>query len=1056
MKHWKRYAGNPVFAHDSDGTITGDAQIVRMSLAGMEPLYVMFYFSAYNPTRQYNAYNTFAVSRDLVTWQDWEGPDLIQPSKPYDEMFAHKSYVVKSDGTVYHFYCAVNNAGQRGIALATSKPMGRSSVSFPKPEATGRRTVTPLNEGWQAHCPDARDTATVTVSLPHSFDDYYGYRQLRHGNLHGTAEYTRSFTTRKQQGKRYFLQLEGVGTYATVTLNGHRYKKELVGRTVFTLDATDALRDGINTLHIGVDHPAMQTESPWVCGGCSSEWGFSEGSQPLGIFRPVSLIEADEVCIEPFGVHIWNNAACDTVFIDTEVKNYSRQTQTVELVNKLAQSSGKQVFRLAQPVTLQPGQTKVIRQQAVVSGARRWSPADPYLHTLSSMLKRGGATTDEVRTPFGIRSLSWPRSVTGSADHRFFINGEPFFINGTCEYEHILGGSHAFSHEQIASRIKQIRNAGFNAFREGHQPHNLYYQQLLDEQGLLFWSQFSAHIWYDTPQFRENFKRLLVRWIKERRNSPSIILWGLQNESVLPRDFAEECTDIIRSLDPTASVMRLVTTCNGGEGTDWNVIQNWSGTYGGSADNYDEELSRPDQLLNGEYGAWRTLDLHGTEKYSEESFTALLEKKAVLAEKAFNAGNKSGTPDSITSPQGATGACGHFQWLFTSHDNPGRTQPDGALRRIDKIGPVNYKGLTTLWEEPTAAYYMYKHRYGKDEGTPLVLTAADAHPVTVQGAAGHSYLYRINCGGDAYTDEYGQQWQADDSIVSHSWGQDFMGIHPFQASQRHIGADIHGTKSDTLFQFFRYGRHRLWYDLPVPAGRTYRVELYFTEPWHGRDNRERTDCEGLRIFDVAINDSTVIDDLDPWAESGYAGALKKVVTASAPDGRLRIAFPEVKAGQAVIAAIAVSEATTLHSSPLTLHSSPSWLAFDTDTIAKLPAAELPDEAEARPATVYEPEATAKGKRQKAAATTTFIITPGLGQEYALRFRYKNTTGNPVTARLTITDSKRTVLVDRQISFPATPDKYKMLSTTTGTQINAGRYTLTIDGKGLEFRNMELQ
>jgi beta-galactosidase/beta-glucuronidase len=67
------------------------------------------------------------------------------------------------------------------------------------------------------------------------------------------------FQTTKKAGKRYFLQLEGVGTYATVTLNGHTFPKELVGRTVFTLDITDALTDGSNSLQITVDHPSMQT-----------------------------------------------------------------------------------------------------------------------------------------------------------------------------------------------------------------------------------------------------------------------------------------------------------------------------------------------------------------------------------------------------------------------------------------------------------------------------------------------------------------------------------------------------------------------------------------------------------------------------------------------------------------------------------------------------------------------------------------------------------------------------------------------------------------------------
>ena len=1021
LKKWKRYDGNPVFANEVGGIITGDAQIAKMG-----DLYVMFYFKAYDPSRKYNAFNTFAVSCDLIHWQRWEGEDLIIPSKTYDEMFAHKSYVVKHDGVVYHFYCAVNNDQQRGIAVATSVPMGRSAVRFPEPERKGRRTITSLNEGWTAAT--VPDGSPSGVTIPHNFDDYYGYRQLRHGNLHGSAVYQKTFIAQPQEGKRYFLQFEGVGTYATITLNDTQYPKELIGRTVFTLDVTDAMNTGKNTLHVLVDHPAMQTESPWVCGGCSSEWGFSEGSQPFGIFRPVSLIETDAVRIEPFGVHIWNNAACDSVFIETEVKNYTQQSQQIELVNKFTLASGKQVFRHAEQTTIKAGETVVLRHAEKIEDVHRWSLDAPYLYNLVTMIKRDGKTTDEVRTPFGIRSISWP-VLRNNGDNRFYLNETPVFINGTCEYEHILGNSHAFSPEQIRSRVKQISNAGFNAFREAHQPHNLLYQQLLDEQGILFWSQFSAHIWYDTPQFRENFKRLLVRWIKERRNSPSVILWGLQNESILPKDFAEECSAIIRQLDPTCRDQRAITTCNGGEGTDWNVIQNWSGTYGGSAENYDNELKRPEQLLNGEYGAWRTIDLHGVEKYSEESFTQLLETKARLAESA---------KDSV---------CGHFQWLFVSHDNPGRTQPDGALRRIDKIGPINYKGLETIWEEPTPAYYMYRQRYAATVPDGFLLgtipTAADRNHELVKGAEGYHYLYRINCGGDAFKDEFGQHWQADDTIYSHSWGQDF-GMHPYQASQRHITDDIRGTKSDELFQFFRFGRHRLWYDLPVADG-DYRVELYFVEPWHGQGGGEMDDYEGLRIFDVAVNGETLIDDLDPWAEAGYLGSLKRVVYAKAKDGHLHISFPETKAGQAVICGIAVASIQPV--AVTQRQTTTSWLTFDTDTIAKLPQVELPQDTEARPATIYQPNAK---------QNNTFVIKPGLGQEYALRFRYKNTSGNPVKARMTITDSKRTVLVDRDITFPTTPNKFKMLSTTTGTQINAGTYTVRIDTKDVEFKELEIQ
>ena len=66
------------------------------------------------------------------------------------------------------------------------------------------------------------------------------------------------------------------------------------------------------------------------------------------------------------------------------------------------------------------------------------------------------------------------------------------------------------------------------------------------------------------------------------------------------------------------------------------------------------------------------------------------------------------------------------------------------------------------------------------------------------------------------------------------------------------------------------------------------------------------------------------------------------------------------------------------------------------------------------------------------------------------------TGQPVKARLTIVDAKKAVLVDRLLSFPPTPNKFKMLSTTTGTQINAGTYTVKIEAKDVEFKELEIQ
>lgn len=923
-----------------------------------------------------------------------------------------------------------------------------------KASSTAARTTVYLTDNWQVtfgHTTEDSITSkrgTFTVSVPNNLDDYFGYRQLKHGNLHGSATYVKQFSYSKKQGTRYLLQFEGVGTYATVTLNGNKYSTELVGRTCYTLDITDKLQSGSNTLSVLVDHPAYQTACPWVCGGCSAEWGFSEGSQPFGIYRPVKIIETPEVAVEPFGVHIWSNAACDSVFIDTEVSNHGKSRMSFTLDNTLLAQDGSVFLTLKTKVALNPGETKTVRQQQALSKVGKgvtptlWSITNPYLYKLYTRAKN-----DEIITEYGFRSISWPlhrKDGTGT----FKLNGENVLINGTCDYEHLFGASHSFTREQIEARMKMMHQAGFNAFREAHQPHNLYYQQLLDEQGMLFWSQFSAHIWYDTPAFRESFKAKLRQWIKERRNSPSVILWGLQNESVLPEDFARECSNIIREMDPTCRDQRAITTCNGGTGTDWNVIQNWSGTYGGNMHAYDKELKSSTQLLNGEYGAWRTLGLHGNHKYSEESALNILSTKAMLAESA---------KDSV---------CGHFQWPFVSHDNPGRTQPDESVRMIDKVGPFNYKGLLTPWEEPTSLYWWYHNRYATTDKQPYSSATIPAQPssaATCSKSHGN-YLYRVNCGGDDYTDAEGNIWAQDNAALSHSWAEDFPTLNPFTASQGHINCGIMGSKDDALFQYFRWGRHRLYYEFPVEDGE-YHVELYFAEPWLGAHDVKGFDYSRLRLFDVAINNDTIIRDLDLWKEGGYAGAVKKEADVTVKGGKLRIHFPNTNVGEAVISAIAIASVTSASASATTgakavadngvansgnktvVQALPKnyWTALDTDTIATYPKDKLPQSVDL-PAIKYEQTSPAN-----------WTITPGIGKEYMLRFRYKNTSGEAIKAHMKIIDSKNIVMQDGPLTLPPTPNKFKIVSTATSSQINAGTYRVILSDYGTaEFETLEVQ
>ena len=116
-EHWVRYLDMPIL--DETNTIdnlliSGDPQIVKI-----DDIYVMFFFR-FNGTE---GYNTFACSYNLVDWTVWEGEPLVKGEYEWENVIAHKSWVIKHQDVVYHYYCAVNDRDERFIALATSKEL---------------------------------------------------------------------------------------------------------------------------------------------------------------------------------------------------------------------------------------------------------------------------------------------------------------------------------------------------------------------------------------------------------------------------------------------------------------------------------------------------------------------------------------------------------------------------------------------------------------------------------------------------------------------------------------------------------------------------------------------------------------------------------------------------------------------------------------------------------------------------------------------------------------------------------------------------------------------
>jgi hypothetical protein len=181
-------------------------------------------------------------------------------------------------------------------------------------------------------------------------------------------------------------------------------------------------------------------------------------------------------------------------------------------------------------------------------------------------------------------------------------------------------------------------------------------------------------------------------------------------------------------------------------------------------------------------------------------------------------------------------------------------------------------------------------------------------------------------------------------------------------------------------------------------------------------------------------------------------------------GELRIDFPEVKAGQAILSAIAIASKTPVAFTAAPKQSDWSWAAAEKEVIAKMPTELLPEDKNARASVTYEAEAAqVKGKYVKKEwkkqegiffgkgkqNSIQWTISTGLAQVYALRFKFMNLSGTPMPVRLQLIAPNGSVLKDDLVTFPDTPEKWRLMSTTTGGYINAGTYKVILSAENME-------
>ena len=157
-------------------------------------------------------------------------------------------------------------------------------------------------------------------------------------------------------------------------------------------------------------------------------------------------------------------------------------------------------------------------------------------------------------------------------------------------------------------------------------------------------------------------------------------------------------------------------------------------------------------------------------------------------------------------------------------------------------------------------------------------TAATA--TTQASSTSGTVVFADNAGGGQYTDTSGNVYKAD---------TDYSGGYPASTT-----AAITGTVDPTLYQTERYGNFS--YNIPLANG-NYNVTLRFAEIYWS--------ASGKRIFNVSMQGTQVISNLDIFAQAGKNAAYDVTIPVSVTNGTLSITFTTV-ADNAKVSAIEIT------------------------------------------------------------------------------------------------------------------------------------------------------
>ncbi|RKY09095.1 MAG: hypothetical protein DRP66_03040 [Planctomycetota bacterium] len=369
------------------------------------------------------------------------------------------------------------------------------------------------------------------------------------------------------QFKQAFLNVDALDPGGEIFINGKKVAK--LNRRPVRLDVTGFLNKGANLIAVKVDHVA---DGFYTADGHTSKdlyYGWFAGRMSLDL---TSAVYVDDVFV--YTEKLGDPA---TVKVTVEVSNKSAAAFDGEAVIRLfpwcpAESATASVVdRVA--VKLDAAKTATISKSVSVPNPLLWDYEHPNLYKVAvTLLDESGKAQDDYVVTTGIRTISEEGGT-------FRINGKEEVLNGATWMQFLAPFDKSTTWHRcspkpwIVKGILMIRAMEGNTLRK-HEPSGAYsdprFAEIGDQLGIMYiWvpTGWTRKHWTNENKNPDGSKMPLDKSVEEYtvdirqvRNSPSIVMWEIFNESVDKKDrdsLFEAFYPAIYKTDPSRFIMPL-------------------------------------------------------------------------------------------------------------------------------------------------------------------------------------------------------------------------------------------------------------------------------------------------------------------------------------------------------------------------------------------------------------------------------------------------------------------------------------------------------------------